>query len=180
MPTFRRIGLEIKRKKETRQKKKKRIKNYYVRHPYERNIIFLKRVISRSYFHWKLIHSVNYEDYIWWSYANFTRNNKFEIFCHNVHLGKDNGLPKYIIKVVELINMNTYFNKEIRRFAWILTWRQGVFKYYNRYYRYLNNEKLFGKKKFLNYKNGHKLHLILCIKNRELTGLRLNKNHAFM
>ena len=86
MPTFRRIGLEIKRKKETRQKKKKRIKNYYVRHPYERNIIFLKRVISRSYFHWKLIHSVNYEDYIWWSYANFTRNNKFKIFSDNVHL----------------------------------------------------------------------------------------------
>ena len=76
--------------------------------------------------------------------------------------------------------MNTYFNKEIRRFAWILTWKKDVFKYYNRYYRYLNNEKLFGKKKFLNYKNGHKLHLILCIKNRELTGLRLNKNHAFM
>ena len=83
MPTWKRIGLELKRKKETTTTRKK-TKQYCVRYPHQRNIIFLKRVKSRSYFHWRLIHSVNYEDYIWWSYANFTRNNKFKIFCQKI------------------------------------------------------------------------------------------------
>ena len=78
---------------------------------------------------------------------------------------------------MELINGVTFFNKQIRQFVWTLTWSRQIFRYYDRYYRYLQNERLFGKKKFLNYKNGHKLHLISCIKNRELTGIRLNKNH---
>ena len=177
MPTWKRIGLELKRKKETTRKKNK---EYCVRYQRQRNIIFLKRVKSRSYFHWRLIHSVNYEDYIWWSYANFTRSNKFEIFCQQVQLEKNSGLPKYIVKIIELINTSTYFNKEIRRFAFILTFGQDIFRYYNRYYRYLRNEKLFGRKKFLSYKNGHKLHFISCIKNREITGVRLNKNYALM
>ena len=79
-----------------------------------------------------------------------------------------------------MINMLTYFNKEIKRFAWVLTFDRKIFMYYRRYYKYLYNEKLFDKKKFLNYKNGHKLHLISYIKNRELTGARLNKNHKCM
>ena len=58
----------------------------------------------------------------------------------------NNGLPKCIIKIVEVINMVTYFNKQIRQFAQILIFTQDVFKYYNRYYRYLGNEKLFNKK----------------------------------
>ena len=76
--------------------------------------------------------------------------------------------------------MITYFNKQIKQFAWVLTWNRRIFKYYSRYYRYLKNEKIFGNKKFLNYKHGHKLHLISYLKNRELTGIRLNKNHAIM
>ena len=89
----------------------------------------------------------------------------------------NNGLPKCIIKIIETINITTYFNKEIRSFAWVFTWCQRIFWYYNRYYRYLNNERLHGKKKFLNYKHGHKLHLISYLEKRELTGIRLNKNH---
>ena len=86
MPTWKMTRLEeLKRKKETAKKKNKR---YCVRYQHRRNIIFLKRVKSRSYFHWELIHSVNYEDYIWWSYANFTGSNKFEIFCRQVQLKK--------------------------------------------------------------------------------------------
>ena len=178
MISFRRIEMKLTRREE--QQRKRRTKKYCIRYPHKKNIIFLKRVTSRSYFHWKLIHLVNYEDYIWWSYGNFTWNDKFEIFCLNVQLQNDIGLPKCIIKIVELINKNTYFNKQIRRFAWILKHGMKIFQYYNRYYRYLHNEKLFGKKKFLNYKDGHKLHLISCIKNRELTGIRLNRNHGYM
>ena len=180
MPTYRRIELELKRKKKTVKKKRRYTKYYNARYLRKRNIIFLKRVKSRSYLNWKLIHSVNYEDYIWWSYPNFAHNIKFEIFCANMEFKLNNGLPKCIIKIVEMINMVTYFNKQIRQFAQILMFTQDVFKYYNRYYRYLGNEKLFNKKKFLNYKNGHKLHFISCIKNRELTGVKLNTNHTCM
>ena len=63
---------------------------------------------------------------------------------------------------------------------WMLTWSQKIYRYYDRYYRYIRNERLFGGKKFLNYKHGHKLHFISYIKNRELIGIRLNKNHMVM
>ena len=79
--------------------------------------------------------------------------------------------------IVEFVNKITYFNKNIKHFMWVLTWSREIIIYYNRYYRYLKNERLFGKKNFLNYKNGHKLHFISYIKHRELTGVRLNKNH---
>ena len=79
--------------------------------------------------------------------------------------------------VVEFVNKITYFNKDIKHFISILSWSHELIIYYDRYYRYLRNERLFGKKKFLNYKNGYKLHLISYIKKRELTGCRLNKNH---
>ena len=183
MPSYRRIGVELKRKKRKtlRKKKQSKYKRYYTaRYPREENKLFLKRVQFRCYFNWKLIHSVNYEDYIWWTYSSFKKNDKFEIFCSKLEFELDLGLPKCIMKIVETINTVTYFNKEIRRFAWVVTWNRRVFKYYTRYYRYLRNEKIFGTKKFLNLKNGHKLHLISWLKNRELTGKRLNKNHAVM
>ena len=152
-------------------------KFYCFNYRYRENKIFSNSIRNHSRFNWRLIHSVNFEDYIWWSYPNFQRNDKFEIFCDNLDLRTNNGLPKCIIKIVETINIGTYFNKNIRRFAWVLTWCQRVFWYYHRFYRYLNNERLFGKKKFLNYSHGHKLHLISYLKKRELTGIRLNKNH---
>ena len=79
---------------------------------------------------------------------------------------------------MEIINEVTYFNKRIKQFALTLTWYRRIFMYYDRYYRYRQNERLFfDKKNFLNYKHGHKLHFVSYIKNRELTGIRLNKNH---
>ena len=142
------------------------------------NFILLERIRQISSFDFKLIQTVKYDDYIWWSYPNFKRNEKFESLCHTLDLKRDNGIPKCIIKVVEIINTLTYFNKQIRQFVWVFTWSQHIFRY-DRYYRYLKNERKFGRKNFLNYRHGHKLHLISCIKNRELTGIRLNKNHMF-
>ena len=112
-----------------------------------------------------------------WSYPNFKQNKKFKSFNRALDFKVDNGVPKCIIKIVQIINEITFFNKKIREFVRILTWCQHTFRYYDRYYRYQLNEKLFGKKNFLNYRHGHKLHFISCIKNRELTGARLNKNH---
>ena len=137
----------------------------------------MKYVRAQGYFDWRLITRINFEDYRWWSYPNFKTQDKLEIFADNLDLQTEIGLPKNIMRIIEIINFNTYFIKEIRRFAWVVTWNQSIFKHYNRYYRYLNNEKLFGKKKFLNYRHGHKLHLISYLKKREWTGIRLNKNH---
>ena len=180
MPTYRRIGVELRRKKRLKIKKQSKYKRYYTaRYPREENKLFLSRVKSRCYINWKLIHCVNYEDYIWWTYPNFKKNYKFEIFCNKVELELDLGLPTCIMHIVETINTHTYFNKQIRRFAWVITWDRRVFKYYCRYYRYLRNERIFDAKKFVNCKNGHKLHLISYLKKRELTGVRF-KNHAIM
>ena len=140
-------------------------------------MFFLNSILACSHFDWRLIHSLNFKDYIWWSYPNFKKNDKFDFYANKLDLKVDNGLPKCIIKIVELINITTYFNRKIRIFAWILTWSQRIFWYYSRYYRYLHNQRLFGKRNFLNYNNGHKLHFISCLKKRELTGIRLNKNH---
>ena len=144
---------------------------------FKENISLLESIKQNSIFDWKLIQTLKYEDYIWWSYPNFKRNERFKSFSDKLDLKTNNGIPKCIIKIVELINGVTFFNKQIKQFVWVLTWSRQIFMYYDRYYRYLQNERLFGKKKFLNYKHGHKLHFISCIKNRELTGIRLNKNH---
>ena len=153
------------------------MKYHRIKYNFKENFSLLERIRQISIFDWKLIQTVKYEDYIWWSYPNFKRNEKFESFSDKLDLKTNNGIPKCIIKIVELINGVTFFNKQIKQFVWVLTWSRQIFRYYDRYYRYLQNERLFGKKKFLNYKHGHKLHLISCIKNRELTGIRLNKNH---
>ena len=137
----------------------------------------MEKVRQRSVFDWRIIQIIRYEDYIWWSYPNVKLSPKFESFNYQLDLKNDNGTPKCIMKIIQIINRVSYFNKEIRKFIWVITWHQQILKYYNRYYRYLKNERLFGKKNFLNYKHGHKLHFISCLKNRELTGFRLNKNH---
>ena len=136
----------------------------------------MERIKQNSIFDWRLIQNIYNEDYIWWSYPNIRRNEKFESFSNQLEYN-NNGVPKCIIKIVEFVNIITYFNKKIKHFVWVLTWSRQIIKYYDRYYRYLKNERLFGKKNFLNYKHGHKLHFISCIKNRELTGIRLNRNH---
>ena len=140
----------------------------------------MKHVRETCVFDFKLIASVKYEDYVISSYPNFKNNAKFQVFSHGLDLRRNNGLPKCIIKIVQIINEISYFNTRIRQFIWAFTWSQQIFWYYDRYYRYLRNEKLFGKKTFLNYRHGHKLHFISCIKNRELTGARINKNHMVL
>ena len=141
------------------------------------NILLLKHIKQNSVSDWRLIQTIKCEDYIWWSYPNFKQNGGFQSFSNTLDLSRNNGIPKCIIKIVGLVNGVTYFNKQIRQFVWVLTWSQQIFRYYDRYYRYLRNEKLFGRRTFLNYRHGHKLHLISCIRNRELTGARLNRNH---
>ena len=139
--------------------------------------MLLKKIKQNSIFDWRLLKTIYYEDYVWWSYPNIRQNEKLNVIIHEIEFKRNNGVPKNIMLIVKLVNKITYFNKEIKHFIWILAWTQELFTYYNRYYRYLRNEKVFGKQNFLNYKNGHNLHFISYIKRRELTGVRLNKNH---
>ena len=81
-----------------------------------RNTTVLK-FITQSYFLYqtKLIQPIIYHDYIWWAYPNSKRNEKlFQTFSNE--LQRDNGTPKCIIKIIQLINQITYFNQHIRRF----------------------------------------------------------------
>ena len=137
----------------------------------------MEKIRQNSVFDWRLIQNIYYEDYIWWAYPNIRRNEKLDLFIRQLNFIRNNGIPKYIMIIVEFFNKITYFNENIKHFIWVLTWSREIIIYYNRYYRYLKNERLFGKKNFLSYKNGHKLHFISYIKNRELTGVRINKNH---
>ena len=123
-----------------------------------------------------LIKVIKYKNYLWWCSQTFEQNKKFVLFNKNLNLKTDIGLPKCIIRIVELVNEVSFFNKEIRKIIRASTWHKNIFLYYNRYYRYLHNERLFGNKKFLNFKHGHKLHFISYMKNRELTGITMNKN----
>ena len=148
---------------------------YYVTNPNDDN--FLLECIRKDYYlDWRIISAVKYDDYIWWSYPNF-KQREFKIYATELDKYRTNGLPSNIIKVVEIVNRSTYFNKQIRLFNWVVTWQRFIFLYYKRYYRYLANDRLFGNKNFLSVKNGPKLHFISYLKHREVTGVRLNKNH---
>ena len=89
----------------------------------------------------------------------------------------DMGCPHNILAIVELINMNTYFNRRIRYFFTLMSWAHNIFIYYNRFYRYLQNDKLFGKKQCLAIKHRHKLHFVAFICHRQYTGVKLGKNN---
>ena len=136
------------------------------------------KIKQKSLLDWRLIKQIYFEDYIQWCYPNIRGNQKLDLIISQLEFKRNNGLPKCILLVIELVNKITYFNKSIKHFVWVLTWSQEIFKYYDRYYRYLRNERImFGKRNFLSIKNGHKLHFISFIKHRELTGVRLNRNH---
>ena len=137
----------------------------------------LRKIKENSIFDWRLIKRIYYEDYIWWSYPNIRHNRKLDLIISQVEFKRNNGLPKCILLIIEIVNKITYFNKTIKHFMWLLTWSPEIFKYYYRYYRYLENERMFGKKIFLSIKNGHKLHFISFIKHRELTGVKIGRNH---
>ena len=128
---------------------------------------------------WRLLlANFRYEQYVWRFYPNLKENNTFEAISNKLELRyKTMTLPRNIIFIVGLVNTITCFNRRIKYFLYILHWNQRIFMYYNRYYRYLNNDKMFGKKKFLSYKHSHKLHFIAYMYHRQFTGVRLDRNH---
>ena len=116
---------------------------------------------------------------MWRFYPNLKENPKFESVSNKLELAcKTNAFPKNIIFIIGLVNIITCFNRRIKFYLYMLHWNQRIFMYYNRYYRYLANEKKFGKRNFIKYKHSHKLHFIAYIYHRQFTGARnLDKNH---
>ena len=140
----------------------------------------LQRIYTKSGYNWSLVtNQFRYEDYVWWSYTNYNENRKLRIYIDQLEMDykTDMGYPHNIIAIVELINMNTYFNRRIRYFFTLMSWAHNIFIYYNRFYRYLQNDRLFGKKRRLAIKHGHKLHFVRFIYHRQYTGVKLNKNN---
>ena len=114
-----RIERELRRKKRVEQEIRFRYGNakcYRLKYHFKENFALLKNIRKQSVFDWKLIQTVRYEEYICWSYPNFKQNKKFETFSDMLDLGNDKGTPKCIIKIVQLINEITMFNKKIRQF----------------------------------------------------------------
>ena len=143
--------------------------------------MLLKYIRRKSNLDYRLLlENFRFEQYVWYFYPNLKENHKFETVSNQLEIYhyRTDGLPKNILIIVGLINIMTCFNRRIKFYLYALHWNQKIFMYYNRYYRYLHNEKKFGKKKFLNYKHGHKLHFVACIYHRQFTGVRLDKNHA--
>ena len=125
-----------------------------------------------------LLANFRYEQYVWRFYPNLKENAKFEAISNKLEIQyKTNSLPKNIIFIIGLVNTITCFNRRIKYYLYILHWNQRIFMYYNRYYRYLGNDKKFGKKKNLKYKHSHKLHFVAYMYHRQFTGVRLDKNH---
>ena len=140
----------------------------------------LQKIYSKSGYNWYLITvQFSYEDYIWWSYTNYNENRQLRKYIDDLEMEykTDLGCPNNIIHIVELINMNTYFNRRIRYFFTLMSWAHNIFIYYNRFYRYLKNDKLFGKTRYLAIKHSHKLHFVPFMYHRQLTGVKLNKNN---
>ena len=94
----------------------------YIKSNYPQDWLILKntsvlRIITEVYFssQRKLIKPVIFKDYIWWSYPNSKRTEKlFETI--NDQPQRNGGTPGGILRIVQLINQITYFNKYIRRF----------------------------------------------------------------
>ena len=125
-----------------------------------------------------LLNNFRYEQYVWRFYPTLKKNIKFQTFSRQLELSKrNNGLPKNILFIVYLINRMTCFNARVRFYFYVLNWYQKIFFYYSRYYRYLGNEKKFGKKKILPKRYSHKVHFIPFIYRRQLTGAKIEKNY---
>ena len=117
---------------------------------------------------------------IWQLYPKLKKNQQFETLNRQLVLSKrNNGLPKNILFIVYFVNSLTYFNAKIRYCFRVLHWNKKIFLYYNRYYRYLENEKRFGKRKILPKRNNYKLHFIPYIYHRQFTGLRMKNNRLY-
>ena len=145
----------------------------------EDDIELLRYIKRKCKLDWRiLLVNFKYEQYIWHFYPNLKENPKLETFSNKLELDfKTNSTPKNIIFIVGLVNAMTCFNDRLRYYLYILHWNQRLFMYYNRYYRYLANEKKFGKKTIFKKKHSHKVHLVACMYHRQLTGIRIEKNH---
>ena len=125
-----------------------------------------------------LLVNFKYESYVWRFYPILKRNPKITAFSLQLESTKiNNGLPENIIFIVYLVNRMTCFNARVRFYFYVIHWSDKIFLYYNRYYRYLANEKEFGKRKIIPKKYSHKVHFIPYMYQRELTGARIEKNH---
>ena len=121
-----------------------------------------------------------YEQYVWRFYPTLKKDPKLSTFSQQLELSnRNNGLPENIIFIVYLVNRTVCFNKRVKFFFFITHWNQRMFLYYDRYYRYLYNEKKFSKKKrkLLPKRNSYKVHFIPYIYHRQLTGKRLQRNY---
>ena len=126
-----------------------------------------------------LIH-FRYEQYVWHFYPLLKTNPTLATISRELELANtNNSIPENIINIVYLINKATCFNARIRFYYYILSWEQKIFLYYNRYYRYLRNEREFNKKKALEKRNSYKVHFIPYIYHRQLTGIRIDKNNLY-
>ena len=139
----------------------------------------LKRIYYRSGYDWAVVklHFRN-EDYIWWSYITFKESRTLNRFIDKLEMWSCNrGCPQNIITIIELLNKHSYFNRRIRYYFTFMSWAHNIFIYYNRYYRYQKNKRLFGKKEHLSLKHGHKLHFVAYMYHRQFTAVRLDRNH---
>ena len=145
----------------------------------ENDIKLLEYIKRKSKLDWRiLLINFKYEQYIWRFYPNLKDNPKIDTVATQLDLAnRNNSTPDNILFIIHLINRITCFNSRLRYYLYILHWNQRIFLYYNRYYRYQANEKKFGKKTIIKKKHSHKIHFVACIYHRQLTGIRLERNH---
>ena len=146
----------------------------------KQDLELLAYIKKQSIIDWRiLLINFKYEQYVWRFYPTLKRNLKLNTFSRQLELSKrNNGLPKNIIFVVYLVNRVIGFNKRVKYYFYILHWSQRIFLYYDRYYRYLRNEKKFNNKsKILPKRNSYKVHFIPYIYHRQLTGMRMERNY---
>ena len=107
------------------------------------DLIILKYVEMQSRLDFTIILiNFKYEAYVWRFYPILKRNPIITETSQQLESTKrNNGLPKNIIFIVYLVNKMTCFNARVRFYFYILHWNQKIFVYYNRYYRYLANER---------------------------------------
>ena len=143
------------------------------------DIELLKYIRKQSIRDWEIIlMNFRYESYVWRCYPTLKKNLEIATFSRQLELQKrNNGLPKNVLFIVYLVNRFTYFNARIRFYFYVLHWSQKIFLVYDRYYRYLDNERKFGKRKIIPKKYSYKVHLIPNLYRREVTGTRINKNY---
>ena len=144
----------------------------------EEDIKLLKYIKSKSRMDYKiLIFNFPYEQYVWRCYPTLKTNIKVKMISRQLEFKTNNSIPKNIIFIVYLINKITCFNSRIRYYFNILEFSQKMFLYYNRYYRYLSNEKKFGTKKLLKKRDSHKLHFVAWTYHRQITSIKLQRNY---